>query len=69
MRGNKTKIKSKKIAPMRKVALELFHNRLGHRSTRSLMARDTKNVWKDIELSIDPDPFCTSCKISSMHYV
>ena len=67
MRGNKTKIKSKKIAPMRKVALELFHNRLGHRSTRSLMARDTKNVWKDIELSIDPDPFCTSCKISSMN--
>ena len=31
------------------------------------MAGDTKNVWKNIELRIDPDPFCTSCQISSMN--
>ena len=31
------------------------------------MAVDTSNVWKDIELRIDPDPFCTSCQISSMN--
>ena len=31
------------------------------------MAGDTDNVWEDIELRIDPDPFCTSCQISSMN--
>ena len=51
----------------RKIALELLHQRLGHRSTRSLIAGDTANVWEDAELKIDPDPFCTSCKISSMN--
>ena len=28
------------------------------------MAGDTTNVWKDIELRIDPDPFGTSCQVS-----
>ena len=51
-----------KISPSRKkIALELLHQRLGHRSTRSLLAGDTANVWEDIELRIDPVPFCTSC--------
>ena len=40
---------------------------LEHRSTRSLLAEDTANVWEDVELRIDPDPFCTSCQISSMN--
>ena len=44
-----------------------MHHRLGQRSTRSLMAGDNANVWEDAELKIDPDPFCTSCKISSMN--
>ena len=44
-----------------------MHQRLGHRSTRSLIAGDTSNVWEDAELKIDPDPFFTSCKISSMN--
>ena len=44
-----------------------MHQRLGHRSTRSLITGDTANVWEDAELRIDPDPFCTSWKISSMN--
>ena len=31
------------------------------------MVVHTDNVWKDIELIIDPDPFSTSCQISSMN--
>ena len=58
--------KSKKITPGKKVALELLHHILGHRSNESLMAGDTENVWRDVELMIYPDPFCTSCHISSM---
>ena len=50
-----------------KIALELMHHILGHRSTRSLIAGDTANVWEDVELRIYPDPFCTSCQISSMN--
>ena len=58
---------SKKKPARKKIPLELLHQRLGHRSTRSLLAGDTANVWEDVELRIDPDPFCTSCKISSMN--
>ena len=32
-----------------------------------MLAKDTDNVWEDVELRIDPDPFCTSCQISSMN--
>ena len=49
--------KSKKIALRKKSALELLHHILGHRSTKSLMAGDTANFWKGIEIRIDPDPF------------
>ena len=57
---------SKKIAHRKKVALGLLYHRLGHRYTISSMAEVTSNVWLNIELRIDPDPFCTSCQISSM---
>ena len=50
-----------------KIALELLHQILGHRYTRSLIAGDTANVLEDEELIIDPDPFGTSCKIYSMN--
>ena len=59
--------KSKKHSAIKKIALELLHQRLGHKYTRSLIAGDTANVWEDVELRIDPDPFCISCKISSMN--
>ena len=59
--------KSKKLAPRKKVSLELLYHRLGHRYTRSLVAVDTANVWKGIGLMIDSDPFCTSSQIYSMN--
>ena len=62
-----SKIHAKKNLKRKKISLELMHHRLGHRSTRSLMAGDTANVWGDAELQIDADPFCTSCKISSIN--
>ena len=59
--------KTKKLPSRKKIALELLHQRLGHISTRSLLAGDTANVWEGIDPIIDPDPFFTSCKISSMN--
>ena len=59
--------KKNKLPSGKKIALELLHQRLGHRSTRSFLAGDTANVWEDKQPRIDPDPFCTSCQISSMN--
>ena len=59
--------KKNKFPARKKISLGLLHQRLGHRSTRSLLAGDTANVWEDVELRIDPDPFCTSCQVSSMN--
>ena len=58
---------SKKNPKRKKIALEFMHQILGHRSNRSLIAGYTANVWEDADLKIDPDPFFTSCKISSMN--
>ena len=49
--------KTKKLLARKKIAIELLHQRLGYISTRSLLAGDTANVWEDIDLRIDPDPF------------
>ena len=59
--------KKNKFPARKKIALELLHQKLGHRSTRSLLTGDTANVWENVELRIDPDPFYTSCHISSMN--
>ena len=59
--------KAKKLPSRRKIALELLHQILGHRSTRSLLTEDTAKIWEDIYLRIYIDPFCTSCQISSMN--
>ena len=39
------KSKQNKFPAGNKIALELLHQRLGHRSTISLLAGDTANVW------------------------
>ena len=57
---------SKKNPERNKIALELLHQRLGNRSTRSLLDGYTANSWENIELRIDLDPFYTLCQISSM---
>ena len=61
------KPKKNELPARKKIALELLHQRLGNRSTRSLLAGDTNNVWEDVELRIDTEPFCTSCQIYSMN--
>ena len=40
--------KAKKLSSRNKLALELLQQILGQRSTRSLLAGDTANVWEDI---------------------
>ena len=52
--------KTKKFPSRKKTALEFLHQILGHRYIRSFLAWDAANVWEDIELIIDSDPFFTS---------
>ena len=59
--------KSQKYIPQKKVSLESLHQRLGQRSTRSLLDEDTVNVSKYIELRVDTEPFCTPCQISTIN--
>ena len=59
--------KTKKLPSKKKISLELLHQRLGHRSTRSFLSGYTDNAWEDIYLRIDQDPIFTSCQISSMN--
>ena len=46
--------KTRKLPSRKKIALELLHQRLGHRSPISFLAEDTSHVWEDTELRIDP---------------
>ena len=46
--------KKKKLPAKKKIVLELLHQRLGHRSTRSLLSGSTANVWEGIEPRIYP---------------
>ena len=57
--------KTKKLPSRKKTSLELLHQRLGHRSTRSFLYRNTANVWEDIELRIYLDYFCITFQMSS----
>ena len=61
------KSKKNKLPAREKIALEVLHQRLGHKYTISFLARDTANVLEDVELRIYPYPFCTSCQIYSMN--
>ena len=60
------KSKPKTTFHKKRVSLELLHQILGHRSKMSLLDWDTANVCQDTEIRVDPDPFCISCKISTI---
>ena len=54
--------KKNKFPARKKIALELPHQILGHKSIRTLLAGDTANVWEYVELRIYPDPFAPHVK-------
>ena len=61
------KVKEKDNTSNEEIALELLHQRLGHRSTISMLSGYTSNVWEDVELRIDPERFYTLCQIPSIN--
>ena len=59
--------KSKKLPSRKKIDLGFWDQILGHILTISLLDGDAAIVWEDIELMIDPYPFCTSRQMYSMN--
>ena len=50
----------------RVMSLDLMHRRLGHRAAKSLLMADEQNLYSDIKIMPDHDPFCTACKIGTI---
>jgi len=48
------------------VSLELVHERLGHRSVRTIIAGETAKVWKGIRIQPGTDDYCVNCKIGGI---
>ena len=56
-----------KQIPKKKCSLGLLYQRLLHRSTSSLLSGYTVIFNRYIELWVDPEPFFTSCQISTIN--
>ena len=65
----KEKSKSQKLIPKKKASLEFLHQILGYKYTKSILDGYTANAWQDIDIRVDPDPFCTSCPIFTINKV
>ena len=48
----------------RRMDVELAHNIFGHRSISSLLNASQAKVWDDIQLIVNGDSWCDSCKIA-----
>ena len=48
-----------------RLALELAHDRLGHRALRSLMAASLHGAWDDYRLTSSHDDWCEGCRIAT----
>ena len=55
----KQESKSKTTTPQNIIPMELLYQRLGHGSRRYLPDGDNADVCQDIDIRVDPDPFCT----------
>jgi transposase InsO family protein len=48
------------------IALDLLHQRLGHRKCRALLAASEHEVWADTLIRMSPEQECVSCNISTI---
>jgi hypothetical protein len=51
-------------ATKRAVHLQTIHNRLGHRSVKSLLLGNRDNIWNDVKVQRDPESICQTCQIT-----
>ena len=54
------------IKKPKSISLQLMHKRLGHRATKSILLAENANLYSDIKIIPDQDPFCTTCKLSTI---
>ena len=54
------------LASRKAVSLELIHRRFGHRSTAALLLAEKNGIYRDVTIKAEPEPFCATCKISTI---
>jgi hypothetical protein len=47
------------------VTVELLHKRLGHVSTKAILAANEAGVWEDVMIRFAPSSFCINCKVGT----
>jgi len=47
------------------VTVELLHKRLGHVSTKAILAANEAGVWEDVTVRFTPSLFCINCKVGT----
>ena len=47
------------------VTVELLHKRLGHVSTKAILAANEAGVWEDVTVRFPPSSFCIDCKVGT----
>ena len=47
------------------VTVKLLHNRLGHVSTKAILAANEAGVWEDVTVRFAPSSFCIDCKVGT----
>jgi transposase InsO family protein len=52
--------------PKKRIRAELLHDRLGHRSTKTILAGSTHEVWSDVVAELTPDQDCIDCQIATI---
>ena len=63
----KEKSISQKQISKKKASLESWNHGLWHRPTRPILSGYNANIWQDVEIKVDPDPFYTSYQISMIN--
>ena len=48
------------------VSLQLMHKYLGHRATKSILLAENADLYSDVKIIPDQDPFGTTCKLSTI---
>jgi len=47
------------------VTVKLLHKRLGHVSTKAILAANEAGVWEDVTVRFAPSSFCIDCKVGT----
>jgi hypothetical protein len=63
--GNTIVVRAQPARTPKLVTVELLHKRLGHVSTKAILAAKEAGVWEDVTVRFAPSSFCIDCKVGT----